>query len=59
MTEAEELRALREALGMSKRALARRWGVTRQAVQNFESGRAPTPPARLDDLRSLVRGGSA
>lgn len=55
MPEAEELRALREAMGLSKRALARRWGVSRQAIQNFERGLSPVPVARLTDLRMLVR----
>lgn len=47
--------ALREQAGLSKRALARRWGCTRQAVQNFESGRTKTPPPRLEDLAALAR----
>lgn len=46
--------ALRERAGLSKRALARRWGCTRQAVQNFETGRTKTPPTRLEDLEALA-----
>lgn len=49
-----EFQALREAAGLSKRALARRWGVSRQAIQNFEAGRVRTPEARMVDLRSLA-----
>lgn len=55
MTASEELRSLREQAGMSKRALARHWGVSRQAIQNFERGTAPVPQPRLAALRALVR----
>ncbi len=51
--------SLREQAGLSKRALARRWGCTRQAVQNFESGRVKTPPPRWDDLVQLAEGAHA
>lgn len=51
--------ALREQAGLSKRALARRWGCTRQAIQNFEAGRVKTPPPRWDDLVQLAQSGGS
>lgn len=49
-----EFGALRLSAGLSKMALARLLGVSRQAVQNFEAGRVKVPPARERILRALA-----
>lgn len=53
MTDAIRFRQAREAAGLSKLALARRLGISRQAIQNFERGSVPVPSARLAEVEAM------
>jgi len=52
-----EFQALREEAGLTKMALARLWGISRQAIQNFERSRTPIPVERAEGLRALLTSG--
>lgn len=56
MTEAEEFRAAVAATGMSHRALARRMGITRQAIQHWLREARPVPSARMAEVRAIAEG---
>ncbi len=56
MSDPERFRAAREAAGMSKLALAHRWGISRQAIQNFERGTTPIPAARMTQIQAIAEG---
>ncbi len=56
MSDPERFRAAREAAGMSKLALARHWGISRQAIQNFERGSTPIPALRMEQIQAIAEG---
>lgn len=49
---ANDLRRLRQALGLTQAELARRWGVAAGSVRNWEQRRAPIPTWLTSRLRS-------
>ncbi len=56
MTEAEEFRAAVAATGLSNRVLARRMGITRQAIQCWLRGARPVPTTRMAEVQAIAEG---
>lgn len=50
-----ELAATRRALGLTSGEVARHLGVARHTVSRWESGKECIPPARVGQIRDLVR----
>ena len=52
-TEAIDVKALRESVGMSQEAFARRYGLEADALRNWEQGRRPLEGTALRYLRAI------
>lgn len=53
MSQQDELRAIRETLGLSQAAFAKLVGVTQPTIWRWETGRARIPVAAMHLARSL------
>jgi DNA-binding transcriptional regulator YiaG len=54
MTIAEEVRALRAALGEDTRTFAARWHRSGRTVEDWEQGRRQPDPLAMDGIRALA-----